>query len=538
MGRAENVIQVLNATKDNEIEDGSGSCSQCFSWNFGASIYLDVGVDNFGVGRTLVSFDLNQLQPSNLSLEKATLQLVFRSTFFSPTLCVDSSQLIGCPTAHLLSKDFGEGEALCNPGQQCGRSAFSGESSWNHNSFPEDWTSPGGDFETDPVGKMLPPQSYPRNLAGTDVFQFTLDVTRMEQMINNPSRFYGFILRDDRNNGLHEFYSRECLESSSCGGVARTTPPQLVLEFTTSSDPTSAPSNADPSQAPTAQLMPSLIPTTPASIADQVSICQNYVQDMRLTISASVVQLNTYRNTLENQLEVLTVDCLSFVAVTTSANVRDFLQSSDEESNIVIETRYELCFEMLSSAPGSELIDTFPSEFVVCMSISRNRNGFEDRLQEAGIPIVGGSLSAARTLAEEEQSTSPDNTGVIIGGSMGGSLLLLGLLVGWTWMSRRKRRLSQLNSDSFQQQEEFRGEGRSTNPTPVPVAFALPHAPVARLSRKPQVQNEASPTPNNPPINLGYKEQGQSVTAEQSVQENFVNPKPYDSASDDASLDV
>ena len=193
---------VLNATRDTEIVQGLD-----FS-NYGRRGSLWVGKDHDGrVTRALVYFPLINL-PIRDNLTKATLVLsISRAAQAGFVPCRTNGPSVGCASVHVLTSPWGEGLGIINLAQM-------GESTWLFNERPNEWNTPGGDFEAAPIGRRQP------ELLGDLTATFPLNVNRMKQVLAGSVAYQGFVLMDDENPGFVGFFSK-----------LREAPPQLVLEF-------------------------------------------------------------------------------------------------------------------------------------------------------------------------------------------------------------------------------------------------------------------------------------------------------------------
>ena len=204
----------VNATKDNEILQVQGGDAD--TSNFGTAISLRVGMTGNTHFRSLIDFSGISL-PQNSVLVSARIQVVrqFTSNQYIPctTSVMESDDKTGCPSVHLVTKEWGEG--------MTSQPAVAGESTWIQSMFPTEWSNPGGDFQTEPVGRLLPP---PRFLS---TWEFELDAVRIRGALASSSSFFGFVLIDANNTGYVEFRSRERSAMNSFGTFS----PSLILDF-------------------------------------------------------------------------------------------------------------------------------------------------------------------------------------------------------------------------------------------------------------------------------------------------------------------
>lgn len=245
---AETVV-TLNATRDNYIDESYPDGNQGFTF------FLNVGRVSSGLFRTLIAFDLNAaVVPSDGSQElvKATLilSLLNKSDDYIPC---SSTNIITCATVHILTTAWGEGDGGLS------KNATAGESSWRHSTFPTEWKTPGGDFQTDVLGTRT-------SEAANDNFAvFPLNVNLLQPLMDNPSLNQGFLLRNDGNPGAASFYSRNSFRADRPR-------PRLELEFAAASPtvtPTRNPTNA-PASSPTGAPL-TLAPTIPVTASPTTS---------------------------------------------------------------------------------------------------------------------------------------------------------------------------------------------------------------------------------------------------------------------------
>lgn len=247
------------ATQDNTI------ISNELDLNCGSGYQLKVG-HNPGVflARTLINFDLNGFQGRRLS--KICLILYVSEVSSAYTRCTEWGwpPPFGCATAHLITGNFWAEGANSKSDEPI----VTGESSWRYRNFPSQWNSQGGDFQSEPIGNLIPEPS------GSIEAHFILNTERMQAIIDNPDNFRGFLLMDDDNTGYFTMESRECSSSSGSSECPHMMgKPRIELEFFTeapshaptrqpTSPPTPSPTRQptrQPTRAPTRQ--PSLAPT-------------------------------------------------------------------------------------------------------------------------------------------------------------------------------------------------------------------------------------------------------------------------------------
>lgn len=218
-------VVTLPVLQDTRIVDGSGTIGAARrDDNYGGDSRLLVGNGvRTGTFRTLLSFfdgsntalTLRMTSKAPALLENAFLQLTVAESFDGHTPCISTDSddtRVGCPTVHSLTQTWGEG-------QGSNSDAVEGESSWIHYSWPDQWSTPGGDHNTTPVGELVSAGF----LATNDIATFPLDVPSIRSILDVPTTHFGFLLKDDMNPGGLGFFSRENTEEQPA--------PQLVLEF-------------------------------------------------------------------------------------------------------------------------------------------------------------------------------------------------------------------------------------------------------------------------------------------------------------------
>lgn len=414
----------LFATRDTHI------LSSARESNYGNWFSLLVGGSDAGIWRTLVFFDFFSLVGASGKLVSATLELSIDITKEGYTPCAESRG-VGCSTVHLLGSHWGEGSGPSTVQQ--------GQCTWEYSAYPWKWITPGGDFQTLPVGERMPES------VGDSIATFQLDPIQVQELIDMPSLNRGFIIQDDSNPGHVDFHSRECVGSSNLQ-CATSTAPQLRLEFEEAGLPTPAPfelisettsptaspgvdrdetpsgpsfgvtfPTSQPSPASADTLPPSDgIPQLPPDIDPSRGLdCTEMFQSMILEFVP--IHLQT---AWQEEIEFLTplyLDSETLTQVRVSSITQD--QRPDGDIDIIIV--YTICFDPATVAfsRNSELEDVVEylqnsspalQRYYEFLSIKQNRLTAEIALRVRNVPIVDGTLSAALLVRppKTENSTS------------------------------------------------------------------------------------------------------------------------------------
>jgi hypothetical protein len=242
---AANTLISLNATKDAGIKESFPDNNY---GNTGISFGFFAGVGPSGpysgVERGLVDFDLDSVVvPTGSLLVKATLVLSMFPAFGDYVRC-SAADIPTCATVHIVTTPWSDGASN-------DREAISGESSWRYSDRSTEWQSPGGDFQSEPLGTRDPEILIPNP---DNVGSFPFDSTMLQPLLDNPSSCHGFLLQNDGNPGSVFFNSRD---------DGFTNPPRLDLEF--SDPPPTVPATQNPSAAPVMSAAPTQNPTTAPS---------------------------------------------------------------------------------------------------------------------------------------------------------------------------------------------------------------------------------------------------------------------------------
>lgn len=489
----------VDATKDNYLDGSDSSLDE----NRGAVTDLQLGFsEGLGPYRPVLFFPL----PIGGELLSATIELTIENSSGGHIQC-DGNPGTGCATVHVLTGDWGEGRG--ERGLCCG-SAITNESSWIFDFFPSTWNRAGGDFEANPIGQRT---LELRNGPG-DIAEFALNVSRVQTLLNNRN-YFGFLLRDDEDPGLVRVSSRE--------GAA---PPRLVLEFSgppilTTNSPTKSPQTEAPIGFPT------LVPTVRQTSATPVSplplltdgVCGDYSQNLILNSRnrLTVEQIREFDNFFEEALESITPQYVpdDGIEVVTTAFMSPSQQSVDQSLGLdqdlnKVEMKYQLCFQVPLDSNLVDEVGEFSSLFLSYMNARDNRDAFEDRLINNGFEIVKGSLSPVIAVVSQPASASKSSTAPIAGGAVGGLLSVI-LVVGLAWLHYKRKRHDEDDDDDKNNEYSIdetidRDNSRNKGTAQIPLAQA-------EVFPKSTGRNINTGTPRR---DLGYKDLGQSVSAERS----------------------
>lgn len=566
---ATNVLVTINASKDNhlDLKDGLANADD----NLGGWQNVVVGKDSFGTYRPVVFFDLGGVSNTNGPLVSARIQFSIRFVSGSHVRCASDSQGTGCATVHQLLKDWGEGRKGC-----CTNDATHGESSWIHNSFPSQWSSPGGDFEANPIGRRSVASEVGCCTEGVgEIAEFLLDRNTMAQILSGQTPYFGFLLMDDNDSGVTRFESRECAGRSSDSRCPNQRPPRLVLEFEDATPPPTNRPTRQPSLQPTfvptsrvrsPTLPPTLLPSnatgddssnspTASPVAQQTrepttagptasggtnrAVCSDFQQRMEMASRMSLSRASEFDIALKQELDSLPSRYLTNAnQVTVSVFVSPSTQVDLVRSNgVQVQSAFRQCFEVPEESELVNQVDGFPLDFVTYMELPVHRIEFENRLVMRSFDVVPGSLSPvtldqdpvaptfAPVVAQGPASIvgsrqgESDNTAIVAGSAAGGAaVVLLILLLLWRRVRRRGREL---------EPPSLPGNKHETPPTSVDNPHsALPLANAIIREGQPTTSddNAASiPTSDSAfedsAYGLDYKRTGQSVDGEGSDEE-------------------
>lgn len=197
---------VLPCVKDNTLyESATGSLSN------GRGSGLFVGVTGQpGIRRALLQFDVAANLPAGARVVSAQLKVNCVQSAFGGTVPV---------TVHRAAAAWGEGNSVANGGQGSGAPAATGDATWLHTFFSNQfWSTPGGDF-TPVVSATL--QTPPFGLCSSDVTaQLVADV---QSMLDAPTQNFGWLLK---TNEALAYVARKIDSRQSAG-----TPPTLTVTY-------------------------------------------------------------------------------------------------------------------------------------------------------------------------------------------------------------------------------------------------------------------------------------------------------------------
>lgn len=538
--------------------------------NMGGWYSLLVGRGDFGVWRSLLDFDLSNI---NGELQRATL-----------SLSLDHYRRNHIPftsTVHIITSDWGEGNGNF-------QNATNGDSSWFYSKYPTLWTTPGGDFQSSSMGFPI------RSENSQNVITFELDIDILKPMLINPSRFHGLLIKDDENPGLADYESRECLGNSQQSACSRGQRPMLILELTDNvapgltQRPTTAPTRAptrqptkQPTRGPTRQptKMPTRTPTRaptrtptkaptrqpaartlqPAESEDTPYPSSSPTFDATRSTDAPVVATLTSLDdstapTPHPRITPFPTDELAYCemfAQTILIPLKPVEWKTTFESSVTnmasLYTQTRVTTRVVDMQPEAQPLDTwkiiyqvcfsdfdpsYPQKHVEFMANTNNRRLFEEDLLARGMPVQRYSISSvvwldstvgAQSARTNEGSSKKSMTTLIVVMIIMALVAILALV--WVVCRRRKQKVIKdleegdhtTNSNSVVGVTAFMEEAREaaarpTSPEPVQVA------PVMATI----VAYEEDTNPRLDPRNLDYKMQGQSVLEERSATQTEV----------------
>ncbi|MCH7800769.1 MAG: DNRLRE domain-containing protein [Chloroflexi bacterium] len=204
-------------SKDNTlIENGSGALSN------GAGQHIFVGRTGQGAGssirRAVLAFDVSGV-PLGATIDSVSLRLNMSKT-------PSGAQTV---SAHRLTADWGEGNAVATGGGGIGGPAASGDATWIHRfSNSTNWTSPGGDFVSS--------ASASQTVSGIGAYSWssTQMVADVQAWVNASSTNFGWLLKGNESSSrtAKRFDSRQNSNASNR--------PALTITYTLA-DPTPTP---------------------------------------------------------------------------------------------------------------------------------------------------------------------------------------------------------------------------------------------------------------------------------------------------------
>ncbi len=191
---------ILESIKDNSIySENDNSNAQGIDLFSGRT----QGQMGSGIRRALIQFDLSGSIPSDGIIESVSLTL-FANKRGAPTNDTSVDTFL-----HRLNRDWGEGNSV---GAGQGGAPTLGDSTWNFNFFEsENWTTPGGDFETTP--------SATQTLSETGLITWSslAMIADTQTWLDNPEQNFGWILIvDDSITGSStQFDSKESVTAEN-----------------------------------------------------------------------------------------------------------------------------------------------------------------------------------------------------------------------------------------------------------------------------------------------------------------------------------
>ena len=150
--------------------------------NFGGCDTLRVGVEPPLVSRSLLSFDIQYITPSTVTIKSAILDIYVSvcSAVYYPTI-----------RAYPVTKDWIEGTA------DCSGSTITGGAAWNYYAGAVNtWDSAGGDYDSTAISSGV-------TVTRTGKVSFSLDTSVVKNWLTNPSLNFGILLKaDDESAGM------------------------------------------------------------------------------------------------------------------------------------------------------------------------------------------------------------------------------------------------------------------------------------------------------------------------------------------------
>ena len=230
LGNAYAETVTLNPNKDNTLfESTEGTLSN------GQGSYLFVGKTARGATRrALLAFPVAEAVPAGATITQVTLSLHM------------SQSVAGAETVsvHRLQRDWGESTSDAAGQEGRGVAAETGDATWIHTRFDtENWQQAGGDFvATASASQSIAGEGVTYNWESTPAL-----VADVQQWLDTPETNFGWILlgNETSNRNAKRFNSREFTDVSLR--------PQLVVEFTTGSTPTTPTPLTNPFPEPISQ---------------------------------------------------------------------------------------------------------------------------------------------------------------------------------------------------------------------------------------------------------------------------------------------
>lgn len=201
----------LEPRKDNTLyQDDSGSLSN------GRGPAIFAGINGKGeIRRALLAFDLGIIPPGS-TIHSVTLGLTQSNTN-------DTNPQGRTISLHRVLRDWGEGASTTgNAGGGTGVAAASGDATWIHTFFPDQfWDASGGDFESAPSAAATIEGNGRYTVGPTG--ELTADV---QSWVDNPESNFGWLILGDETN------LRTAKRFNSRNAAAAETRPLMTVEFT------------------------------------------------------------------------------------------------------------------------------------------------------------------------------------------------------------------------------------------------------------------------------------------------------------------
>ncbi len=178
-------------------------------YNFGGCDTLRVGVEPPLVSRSILSFDINYITPSEVAIKSAALDIYVSScsAAYYPTI-----------RAYSVTKNWVEGTA------DCAGDTLTGAATWNcYAGAAYPWDSVGGDYESTPISSAV-------TVTSTGKVSFSLDTSFVKNWLTDPSQNYGILLKaDDESAGMLDPQSYIYFSSKEDSASLR---PKLTVVYT------------------------------------------------------------------------------------------------------------------------------------------------------------------------------------------------------------------------------------------------------------------------------------------------------------------
>lgn len=151
--------------------------------NMGSHVFVPVGASNnmLRINHALFDFDIATFIPANAKINSATLEILVLSQGGEVGQNGDDF------TLHLMTAEWTEGTGIGNTGEDTGDGA-----TWLTSNGVDAWTTPGGDFDPNPIGTQLIDLD---GISGTYTINSQALVDAIQDIVNGDADDFGFLVK-------------------------------------------------------------------------------------------------------------------------------------------------------------------------------------------------------------------------------------------------------------------------------------------------------------------------------------------------------